>query len=239
MSTRWDHLEDVRFVLQRPPKLKRVSKLSILDFFPSLRSPTDETQMLERGHERVSARYPRSRAPTLHLRLSEPNITPLKKALDSPTHSLNSLHIRLIPEKASTVEGISEGHLDLRHPFHRHAPSDVPTSPITPNSLWTFTGSTSRISTSNGHPARSRSFSRTQNRPTHLRGNTTSSTLSNLRVEVVTLSESPPDPGFVLPIPSRSRSRQELNLTPTDSLTRGAVDSAKTKVCDVHSYQPK
>lgn len=51
-----------------------------------------------------------------------------------------------------------------------------------------------------------------------------SSTLSNLQAEVMTLSESPPDPGFVLPIPSRSRSRQNYTM-PT-------IDFPQPVVCD-------
>ena len=54
-----------------------------------------------------------------------------------------------------------------------------------------------------------------------------SSTASNLQVEVMTLSGSPPDPGFVLPIPSRSWGRRSLNLL--------LASTAQPEVCDSHS----
>jgi len=234
MATRWDHLEDVRFVLHQPPKSKRISRFSALQLFSSIRSPGAETQISEHSDERVSVRRPRGRAPTLHLRLSEFDVTPIMKTLRSPTGSHNSLRAHLIPEMTptgSTMEAPSEGYLDVQHLFHGNPPSDVPTSPTTPNSLWTFTGPTPRANSSSNHTGTPRPSSRTQDgtlhHQAHMRGDTMSSTMSNLQMEVMTLSESPPDPGFVLPIPSRSRSRQNYAMPP--------IDFTQIVVCDVHS----
>ena len=232
MLIRWDYLEDVRFVLQQPPKPKRISRFSIRHLLPNIRSPNEETRTPECTHERVSVRYPRGRAPTLHLRLSEFDATPVIKALRSPTRSSNSLRVHLISETAPTrlaVGTVSGGCLDARYSLHRDAPSDVSTSPTTPNSPWTFTGRTPRASSSNNHAGSPLVQAQDGNlhHQTHTRGDTMSSTMSNLQVEVMTLSESPPDPGFVLPIPSRSRSRQNFDLSP--------ADSARTVVCDVYS----
>ena len=234
MSTRWDHLEDVRFVLQQPPKPRRTPRFSALQLFSSIRSPGVETQVSEQSDERVSVRRPRGRAPTLHLRLSEFDVTPIMKTLRSPTGSHNSLRAHLIPEMTptgSTMEVPSEGYLDVQHLFHGNPPSDVPTSPTTPNSLWTLTGPPPRADSSSNYAGSPRPSTRTQDgtlhHQTHVREDTMSSTMSNLQVEVMTLSESPPDPGFVLPIPSRSRSRQNYTMSP--------IDFAQSLVCDVHS----
>lgn len=62
-----------------------------------------------------------------------------------------------------------------------------------------------------------------------------SSTMSNLQVEVMTLSESPPDPGFVLPIPSRSWSRQNLYFYSEDRLASGSMHSTRITVGNVQS----
>ena len=170
----------------------------------------------------------------LHLRLSGFDVSPVMRALRSPARSPNSLRTHLIPETTPampTVEEVSDGYLDVRYPYHRNARSDTPASPITPTSPWTVTGPTPRASSSNNRDSGPRSSTPTQNEhlhhPTHTRGDTMSSTMSNLEVEVVTLSESPPDPGFVLPIPSRSRSRQNFNLSPGGS--------TQTTVRDLHS----
>lgn len=198
-----------------------------------MRSPGVETQISVLSDERVSVRRPRGRAPTLHLRLSEFDITPIMKTLRSPTGSHNSLRAHLIPEMAprdSAMESPSEGYLDVQHLFHGNTPSDVPASPTTPNSLWTVTAPTPRANSSD-HTGSPRPSTRTQDgglhHPTHMRGDTMSSTMSNLQVEVMTLSESPPDPGFVLPIPSRSRSRQNYAMPP--------IEFTQTVVCGVHS----
>jgi len=218
-------------VLQRPPKSKRVSRFSALQLFSSIRSPGVETQTSELSDERVSVRRPRGRAPTLHLRLSEFDVTPIMKTLRSPTGSHNSLRDHLIPEMTARDSGVeTPSYLDVQHLFHGSAPSDLPTSPSTPNSPWTITGPTPRANSSN-HTRSPQPSTWTQDgglhHPTHMRGDTMSSTMSNLQVEVMTLSESPPDPGFVLPIPSRSRSRQNYAMPP--------IDFTQTVVCDVQS----
>ena len=234
MPTRWDYLEDVRFVLQQAPKTKRTSRFSIRQLLPNIRSPVGETRTPEYGHERVSVRYPRGRAPTLHLRLSEFDVSPVMRALRSPTRSSNSLRIHLIPETVpagSTAGAVSGGQLDTRYPFYKDASSDVPATPTTPNSPWVLTEQTTRLSSSNNHTGDLQSPVQVQDgglyHPTHMRGDTMSSTMSNLQAEVMTLSGSPPDPGFVLPIPSRSRSRQKFDLSP--------ANLAQTTVRDVHS----
>ena len=208
--------------------------MSIRQLFPNIRSSSDGTQASEHDHGRVSVRYPRGRAPTLHLRLSEFDINPVMKALRSPTRSPNSFHTHLIPETTQTgptVGEFSEGYLDAGYPHHRNAPSNVPTSPITPNSPWTVTGPTPGISPFSDQTTGPRLSTPTQDEhlhhPTHTRVDTMSSTVSNLQVEVMTLSGSPPDPGFVLPIPSRSWSRQNLNPP--------LASTAQSVVCDTHS----
>ena len=200
---------------RQPPKSKRISKFSIRQLFPNLRSSSDETRISEYGHERVSVRYPRGRAPTLHLRLSEFDVTPFVRALRSPARSPNSLHTHLIPEIApagSTVGAVGGGYMD--------APSDVPISPTTPDSARTPTRRTPEVGSSNTHVEGPQSSVQTQDghshRPAHTREDTMSSTMSNLQMEAMTLSGSPPDPGFVLPIPSRSRSRQDFGLPPAN-----------------------
>lgn len=211
-------------MLQEPPKSKRISNLSIRQLIPNIRPPSNETQTSERGNERVSVKHPRGRAPTLHLRLSGFDISPVIRSLRSPAPSPKSLRGHLIPEKTPT----SEGYLDAQYPRHRITPSDVPTSPITPNSPWTTTGPTREVSSSTDRTARLPTPTQDENvhHPTHTRRDTMSSTMSNLQVEVMTLSGSPPDPGFVLPIPPRSWSRRGLNLPLT--YTQSAV-------CDVCS----
>jgi len=225
MSTSWDYLEDVRFMMQEPSKSKRISRMSIRQLFPNIPSSGDGTRTSERGSRRVSVRYPRGRAPTLHLRLSEFDISPVMRALRSPTRSPNSIHTHLIPETTQTkptVGEFSEGYLDPGYPHHRSAPSNVPTSPITPNSPWTVTWSTPGVS-----PSSDQTTNPQLHHPTHTREDTMSSTVSNLQVEVMTLSGSPPDPGFVLPIPSRSWGRRSLNLL--------LANTAQPEVCDMHS----
>lgn len=227
-------------MLQEPPRPKRISKLSIRQLFPNLRSPIDETRTFERGHERVSVRYPRGRAPMLHLRLSTFDTNPVFKAFRSPASSSHSFQIHLIPQRSpamSSVEAVT-GHQDVRDPRHRDTPPDVPIFPLTPNSPWTMTGTTPRVSSSN-RTAGPRPSTPTRDehplRSTHIRGNTISSTLSHLQVEAMTLSESPPDPGFVLPIPSRSGLRQNFDMSPGDpKLTRGSMYPTRTMVCSVH-----
>jgi len=213
--------------------------LSIRRLFPSIRSTSDETQTSERSYERVSVRHPQGRAPTLHLRLSEFDMGPVAKALRSPSRSPNAIRTHLIPETAPTWPAVEGGYLEVRHGYHRSAPSDVPISPITPNSPWTVTGPTPSASSTSDHTARPRSSTPTRDErlhhPTHTRGDTMSSTMSNLQVEVMTLSESPPDPGFVLPIPSRSWSRQNLYFVSADRLARGSVHSTRITVRNVHS----
>jgi len=233
MHTRWDHLEDVRFVLDQPPKSKQISKFSARQLFSNVRPPSEETQISEYGHERVSVRRLRGRAPTLHLRLSKFDLSPIIGTLRSPPGGNNSLHSYLIPETTpteSTMEIASGGY--PRHPFHGNPPSDVPTSPITPNSPWAFSGPTHRTNSSGKRTGSPQSSTGIQGgglpHLTHMRENTMSSTMSNLQVEVVTLSESPPDPGFVLPIPSRSRITQNRDMPP--------IDFTQTVVGDVHSY---
>lgn len=227
MTTSWDYLEDVRFVLQETPKPKRASRMSIRQFF---RPSSGTTQTSERGHRRVSVRYPRGRAPTLHLRLSEFDINPVMRALRSPNRSPNSIHTHLIPETTQTrfTVGESKGYLDAGYPRRRNPPSDVFTSPITPTSPWTVTGQAPGVSPSIGQTARPRSPTRDEplHHPTHVRGDTMSSTASNLQMEVMTLSGSPPDPGFVLPIPSRSWGRRNLDLL--------LASTAQPVVCDVY-----
>ena len=221
-------------MLQEPSKSKRISKMSIRQLFPNIRSSTGETQTLERDHGRVSVRYPRGRAPTLHLRLSEFDISPVMKAFRSPSRSPSSFHTHLIPETTqakSTVGEFSEGYLDAGYPRRRNAPSDVPTSPITPNSPWTVAGPTLGFRPSSDQTTGPQLSTPTQDEhshhPTHMREDTMSSTASDHQVEVMTLSGSPPDPGFVLPIPPRSWGRQNLNLL--------LANTAQSMVCDVHS----
>ena len=227
-------------MLREPPKPRRVSKLSIQQLIPNIRSASDESQTSERSHERVSVKYPRGRPPMLHLRLSEFDVNPGMRALRSPA-SPSSPHICLIHETTPTrpaVEEVDEGYLEPQSPYHRNAPSDVPTSPTTPNSARTVTGPTPRVVFSSDRTATPQSSTLKQDEhlhhPTHTRGDTMSSTLSNLQAELVTLSESPPDPGFVLPIPSRSRSRQNLDLVPANRLTLGSVYSTQTTVRDAY-----
>ncbi|KAF9648308.1 hypothetical protein BDM02DRAFT_2325746 [Thelephora ganbajun] len=220
----WDYLEDVQFALEEPPKSKRTSRFSIRQLFPNARSTSNETQILECGYERVSVRHPRGRAPMLHLRLSEFDMNPIIKALRPPSRSPSSHHIHLVPKTPpiGTAVYTGGGYLDVRHPHHRNAPSNLTTEPHTPNSPWTVTGPTPRVGSSGDQTPRPRSPIPTQDgylhRSIHTRGDTMSSTMSNLQVEVMTLSESPPDPGFVLPIPSRSRSRQKLGLSLANSM---------------------
>jgi len=221
-------------VLQQPPKSKRISRFSARQLFSSIRSPGVETHISERSDERVSVRRPRGRAPTLHLRLSEFDVSPIMKTLRSPTGSHNSLRTHLIPETTPTgsaMETPSEGYLDVQHLFHANPPSDVPTSPTTPDSFWTLTGPTPRANSSSNHVGSPQPSTQTQDgilhHQTHARGDTMSSTMSNLQAEVMTLSESPPDPGFVLPIPSRSRSRHNYGMPP--------IDFTNAVVCGVHS----
>lgn len=240
MPIRWDRLEDVQFLLQEPPQIKRISRLSIRQLFPNRRSPGGENQTSERGHRRVSVRQPRGRAPMLHLRLSEFDANPVFRALRSPNNSPHSFQTHLIsqtPPTVSPVEAVT-GHPNVWDPHHRNAPSDVPISPFTPNSPWTITAPTPRVSSSiratgprQSTPARDELL----HQSTHMRGDTVSSTMSHLQVEVMTISESPPDPGFVLPIPSRSGIRQNFDLSLDDpGLTRSWMHPSRTMACVVH-----
>lgn len=230
MPTRWDRLEDVRFVLQEPLGSKRISRFSVRQFLPSIRTPSDGTQISELGNERVSVTRHRGRAPTLHLRLSEFDMGPVMRALRSSTRSHSSLHAQLIPGRTPTDSVIEAGggeHQDALHQYRRNPPSDVPSSPATPNSPWAFTGPTPRASSAN---SRTRDRDGDLLQSTHMREDTVSSTMSSLR-EVMTLSESPPDPGFVLPIPSRSRGR--LNFSPPPvGLAQSVVCGMRTCVID-------
>jgi len=233
MTASWDYLEDVRFVLHETSKSKRASRMSIRQLFPNIRPSSGTTQTSERGHGRVSVRYPRGRAPTLHLRLSEFDINPVMRALRTPNRSPSSIHTHLIPETTqniSAVGGSKDGYLDAGYPRYRNTPSDVLTSPVTPNSPWTVTGQAPGVSPSSGQTAHPGLSTPTQDehlhRPTHVRGDTMSSTVSNLQIEVMTLSGSPPDPGFVLPIPSRSWGRRNLDLL--------LASTAQPVVCDVY-----
>jgi hypothetical protein len=153
------------------------------------------------------------------------------RALRSPNRSPSSFHTHLIPETGSTVGEFSDGYLYPGYSRHRNAPSDVPTSPSTPNSPWTITEPTLGSSPSSNQTTGPQLSVPTQDeylhRPTHTREDTMSSTVSNLQVEVVTLSGSPPDPGFVLPIPSRFRSRQNLDLF--------LASTMEPVVCGVHA----
>ena len=229
-------------MLQEPPKLERISRLSIRQLFPNFRSSRDETQTSERNRERVSVRRPRGRAPTLHLRLSEFDFNPVMKAFRSPASSSHSFQIHLIPQTQpawSPTEAVT-GHLDVRDLHHRNSPLDVPNSPLTSNSTWTITGPTPRLSSSN-QTAGPGSSTQTQDghlhHSTHRRGDTMSSTLSHLQAEAMTLSESPPDPGFVLPIPSRSGMRQNFEPSLVDpTQTRGSTYPARPMVCDFHPW---
>ena len=232
MSARWDCLDDVGFVLQEPPKSKRVSKLSIRQLFPSTRPPGYEIRTSERSRDRVSVRYSRNHAPTLHLRLSEFDINPIMKTLYSLPRSPSSLH--LISETSSTGSYIgtaTTGNTDTWNPHHRNAPSDAPTSPpmfVQPTpEVYSSVDRTTGPSPADGEY---------KDPFTHSRGDTASSTLSHLQLDdVMTLSESPPDPGFVLPIPSRSRARRRFEPPRLDDLksTHGPV-SAQTPVNNVH-----
>ena len=218
-------------MLQEPPRPKRFSKLSLRQLIPNIRSPSRETQISERNHGRVSVRHPRGRAPMLHLRLSKFDSSPIMKAFSAPNRSPNSLQTHLIPrttQPGSPVEATAAERLGIRHPHYRDTPRDVPLSPLTPDSPWTVVGPTPRASSSNDRavdpppspPVRDGS----PPHHTHTRGDTVSSTLSHLQVEVMTLSESPPDPGFVLPIPSRSRMRENFDLSLDDVRpTRGST----------------
>ena len=235
MPTSWDYIEDVRFVLQEPPKSKRASRLSIRQLFPDTRSPGDMAQISERPHERVSVEYPRGRAPRLHLRLSELDFSPIMRTLRSSPRSTNPLHTHLIPETPlamSMIREVSDDDPDVRYPYHRNVSSDVLISPVTLRSAWPVTGPTSKDSSSTNRailaprpsaPPRDERF----HSPCHTRERTMSSTLSNLP-EVMTLSGSPPDPGFVLPIHSRSRGRQNYD--------RYLASATQFVVCDAHSY---
>lgn len=211
MATSWDYVEDLRFLLQEPPKPKRISKMSFRHLLPGIRPSGDESRASDRGHERVSVKHPRGRAPTLHLRLSGLDFSPVLKAIRSPPRTPNSFHSHFVHETTPTrsIAGrFGEGYLDVRFPRYRNAPSDVPASPITPNTPWMVAGPTPRPSSSSDRTANPRLpiiYDEHLYSPTHGREDTVSSTMSNLQVEVMTLSESPPDPGFVLPIPSRSR----------------------------------
>lgn len=228
MAASWDYVEDLRFTLQEPPKPKRISKMSFRHLLPNIRIPSDESQASERGHERVSVKHPRGRAPTLHLRLSGFDFTPVLKVLRSPPRTPNSFNSHLAHETtpARSIAGrFSEGFLDVRYPRFRNAASSVPASPITPTTPWIVTEPTPRPSSSSDRTANLRLptiYDERSHRPAHVREDTMSSTMSNLEVEVMTLSESPPDPGFVLPIPSRSRDRESYGLHNIQT------------VCDVH-----
>ena len=233
-------MEDVRFVLHAPPKAKRISKLSIRQLFPKFRPPGDENQISERSHGRVSVRQSRGRAPMLHLRLSEFDMNPIFRVFRSPTNSPHSFRTHLIsqtPPTVSPVEAVT-GHPNVWDPHHRNVPSDVPISPFTPNSPWTITAPTPRVSSSirttgplETTPARDEH----PHQSTHMRGDTMSSTLSHLQAEVMTLSESPPDPGFVLPIPSRSGIRQQFGLSlDNPGLTRSWMHPSRTMACVFH-----
>jgi hypothetical protein len=227
-------------VLQEPLKMNRFSKLSIRQLFPNLGTPSDETQTSERSHGGVSVRHPRGRAPMLHLRLSEFDMNPIIKAFRSPASRSHSFRSHLVPQTPPTVspaEAVT-GHLDYWDPHHRNIPSDVPISPFTLNSSWTITAPTPRVSSSL-RTAGPRQSTPTQDdlprHSTHTRENTMSSTLSHLQAEVMTLSGSPPDPGFVLPIPSRSGIRQDFGLSLGDpKLTRGLMYPTRTMACNVH-----
>ena len=217
-------MEDLRFTLQEPPKPKRISKMSFRHLLPHIRTPSDEAQASERGHERVSVKHPRGRAPTLHLRLSGLDFSPVLKALRSPPRTPNSFNSHSVHETTPTrsIAGrFSEGFLDVRYPRFRNAPSSGPASPITPNTPWIVTEPTPRPSFSSDRTANPRLptiYDEHSHRPAHVREDTVSSTMSNLGVEVMTLSESPPDPGFVLPIPSRSRDRESHSLHITQTV---------------------
>lgn len=223
MPISWDYIQDVRFVLQEPPKSKRISRLLIRQLFPDIRPLSDETRTSECSHERVFVRHSRGRAPMLHLRISEFDMSSVMRALRTPIRSPSSPRTHLIPETTPTrpAAEFSEGHLDVRYPHRRNAPFNVPASPITPDLLRTVTGPTPRASSSSHRTVNPRSSAPSQDehlRPTHTREDTMSSTMSNLQVEVMTLSGSPPDPGFVLPIPSRSRNRQNPHLSLTNTI---------------------
>jgi hypothetical protein len=238
MTIRWDYLEDVRFILQESPKSNRFSRLSIRNLFSSNRSQNGQTQTSERSHERVSVWQPRGRAPVLQLRLSEFNASPILRGFRTPSHSPSSLQIHLIPE---TPPGpTTGGFLDVLNPSHRKVPFDAPTSPLSPNSPWTTTGSPPNLNVPTNKTAGPQSWTPIQDERdphlTHTREDTASSTLSHLQVvEVMSLSESPPDPGFVLPIPSRSRKRRGLDSSPDDlMLIPGPTYPTRTSVSDVH-----
>ncbi|KAF9781262.1 hypothetical protein BJ322DRAFT_265132 [Thelephora terrestris] len=225
----WDYLEDVRFVLQEPPKPKRISKLSFRQLIPTIRSPSRETQTSERDHGRVSVRHRRGRAPMLHLRLSGFDINPFMKAFRSPNRSSNSPQTHLIPRATQTGSPIeaSERYLGVQDPHYINTPPDAPYSPLTPDSPRTVVGPTPRVSSSSNPVDLPQSLpvqDEHTHHQSHMRGETMSSTLSHLQVEVMTLSESPPDPGFVLPIPSRSRTRENFDLFLDEARsTRGSI----------------
>lgn len=161
----------------------------------------------------------------LHLRLSSKfDINPVTRTLRSPAHSPNSLRTHLISETTptrSTIEKAGEGHLDIRYPRYRNFPSGIPASPVTPTTPQTIIGPTSILSSVSDRTVGPRLSAPTQDEPlhhpSHTRESTMSSTLSNIQMEVMTLSGSPPDPGFVLPIPSRSRGRQNFGLSLADT----------------------
>ena len=231
-------MEDIRFVLQEPPQPKRVSKFSFRQLFPSTRSTNSETQTPEHNCERVFVRHPRGRAPALHLRLSGFDVSPIMRTFRSSPRIPDSPEIRLVPQmslRRPLVEPTMTRHPNARNPYYGNVPFDAPVSPVTPSTPWVITGPTPRASTSSNNIAGTRpstpALDERPNTPTHMRGNTMSSTLSHLQVEVMTLSESPPDPGFVLPIPSRSRTRRDLDLSLDDAtLTRGLVHPTRATV---------
>lgn len=231
----WDFVEDIRFVLQEPPHPKRVSKFSFRQLFPSTRSTTGETQTSEHSRERVFVRHPRGRAPALHLRLSGFDVSPIMRTFRSSPRIPDSPEIHLVPQmslEGPLFEPTMTRHLNSRNPYYGNLPFDAPISPVTPSTPWVVTGPTPRASFSTNNIAGTRpstpALDERPNTPTHMRGNTMSSTFSHLQVEVMTLSESPPDPGFVLPIPSRSRTRRDFDLSLDDQmLTRGLARPAR------------
>lgn len=227
-------MEDIRFVLREPLEPKRISKFSFRQLFPSNRSTTGETQTSERNRERVFVRHPRGRAPMLHLRLSGFDVSPITRTFRSSPRGPDSPEIHLVPQ-------MSPRGPNVRNPYYGNAPFDAPISPVTPSTPWVVTGPTPRASptaaTFTGTRPSIPALDERPNTPTHMRGNTMSSTLSHLQVEVMTLSESPPDPGFVLPIPSRSRKRQDFDLFLGDAVsTHGLVHPTQTTVSHTHCY---
>lgn len=147
------------------------------------------------------------------------------RTLRSSPRSSNPFGTHLSPETPPTVSvigEIGEDSSDVQYPHHKNTSSDVLISPMT--------GPTPKVSSSTNRTINPRPSTPLQEElaytPGHTREGTISSTMSNLQMEVMTISGSPPDPGFVLPVPSRSRGRQNYDLYMA-STTRFAV-------CDTH-----